>query len=153
MVLRFTQSFLGREDTGLTGKLIGELPGILNWALDGQAVLHAKGAFTQPRSGVAAVNELRRRTTPLLGFMEDRLEITDDLGNFVEKDALYQVYKRWCEAEGMKFFAQKNNFFAELYANSGGRLMPVRPRIGGDRVNAVGGVNLQSAAQLLGEFE
>ena len=35
IILRFTESFYGREDTGLTERLLGELPGILNWAVEG----------------------------------------------------------------------------------------------------------------------
>ncbi|MCW2899812.1 MAG: NTP-binding protein, partial [Streptosporangiaceae bacterium] len=35
VILTFTQSFLGKEDTGLEGRLIAELPGILNWSLAG----------------------------------------------------------------------------------------------------------------------
>ena len=33
ITLVLTESFYGREDLGLTDKLAGELPGILNWAL------------------------------------------------------------------------------------------------------------------------
>ena len=36
-----SRSFYGKEDTGLTEKLLAELPGILNWALDGAERLPA----------------------------------------------------------------------------------------------------------------
>src|SRR5262249_25859962 len=35
IVLQQTRSWLGKEDPHLTGALLGELPGILGWALDG----------------------------------------------------------------------------------------------------------------------
>jgi putative DNA primase/helicase len=35
MMLRLTESFYGREDKALTEKLLTELPGILNWAIEG----------------------------------------------------------------------------------------------------------------------
>ena len=35
IVLLFQKSFYGRENVGLTNELIEELPGILNWAIDG----------------------------------------------------------------------------------------------------------------------
>ena len=35
VILRLTQSFYGKEDTGLTDRLLNELPGILNWAIEG----------------------------------------------------------------------------------------------------------------------
>ena len=36
LVLMLTRSFFGEEDTGLFERLIPELPGILNWALEGR---------------------------------------------------------------------------------------------------------------------
>lgn len=45
IVLRTEQSFYGREDIHLTKKLIGELPGILNWAIEGLKRLWKRGRF------------------------------------------------------------------------------------------------------------
>jgi putative DNA primase/helicase len=47
MVLKLTESFYGKEDPGLTGKLQAELSGILNWAIEGYRSLR-KRAFTHP---------------------------------------------------------------------------------------------------------
>lgn len=140
IVIKFKQSFFGREDTRLTDKLMAELPGILNWALDGLAKLQRRGAFIQPESGIAAVDELIRKTTPIVGFIADVL--TYDSARWVAKEALYDCYKAWCHDEGMKFTLQKNAFFSELYANSDGRITSFLPRVGEDRVKAVRGVRL-----------
>jgi putative DNA primase/helicase len=53
VILLTSQSFLGRENTRLTTELLGELPGILNWALDG---------WTRSR-GTARLPNLGRRPT------------------------------------------------------------------------------------------
>lgn len=127
IVLRFTQSFFGREDHKLTEKLIAELPGILNWALDGLAGLQERGAFIQPVSGMEAVDELVRKTTPILGFITDVLDF--DAGAWVPKDELYSYYRQWCLDEGAKHILQKNNFMGEVYANSDGRLTTYSPRV------------------------
>ncbi|OEV19699.1 hypothetical protein AN219_27705, partial [Streptomyces nanshensis] len=55
VVLTMTASWLGREDTTLTGKLAAEMPGILNWALDGLARLERNGRITEPASSRDAV--------------------------------------------------------------------------------------------------
>lgn len=146
VVLKFTQSFYGREDTKLTGKLLSELPGILNWALDGLEKLRGCGAFLQPRSGLAAVSELIRTTTPILGFIEDMLSFDPD--GWVPKDAAYQCYLHWCKAEGMRFELTKHKFFAELYANSDGRIAHYEPRAlrGTGSGAAVRGVRITDAA-------
>ncbi|MCV0438785.1 MAG: DUF5906 domain-containing protein [Hydrogenophaga sp.] len=127
IVLRFTQSFFGREDHKLTEKLIAELPGILNWALDGLKALQDRGAFIQPASGLEAVEELVRKTTPILGFISDALEF--DAGAWVSKDKLYDVYRQWCADEGAKHVLQKNSFMGEVYSNSDGRLITFNPRV------------------------
>jgi len=147
IVIRFGQSFFGREDPLLTDKLIEELPGILLWALGGLDDLYARRAFIQPTAGLAAVNELRRKTTPITGFIEDVLD-TSSTDCWVAKDSLYQLYKEWCEVEGNKFVNQKQSFFTELYSNCD-VAEAIRPRCPnfGDRVNAVRGfaVNYEHA--------
>lgn len=45
IVLRTEQSFYGKEDIHLTNKLIEELPGILNWAIEGLKRLWKRGRF------------------------------------------------------------------------------------------------------------
>lgn len=129
IVLRFTQSFFGREDHKLTEKLMAELPGILNWALDGLKALQDRGAFIQPASGLEAVEELVRKTTPILGFISDALDF--DAGAWVSKDELYDVYRQWCADEGAKHVLQKNSFMGEVYTNSDGRLTTFSPRVKG----------------------
>ena len=153
IVLQFTQSFFGREDIGLTDKLMTELPSILNWALDGLQALLARGVFTQPASGQAAVQEFIRKTTPILGFIGDSLIY--DAQAWVSKSVLYEAYQQWCVQEGMKFTNQKNSFFGEIYANCDGRLLPYEPRgDDGKRLKLIRGARfVPGVAERSGTFE
>jgi putative DNA primase/helicase len=45
IILRTERSFYGKEDIHLTNRLIEELPGILNWAIEGLARLWRRGHF------------------------------------------------------------------------------------------------------------
>jgi putative DNA primase/helicase len=45
ILLSFRQSFCGREDIDLEKRLLGELPGILRWAIDGWHRLQQRGHF------------------------------------------------------------------------------------------------------------
>lgn len=94
----FRESFFGREDTALTEKLMGELPGILNWALDGLDRLDARGAFTQPDSGRDELDATRRLADPIGAFVEDWCEV--DPAQSIRLDHLYLKYRNWCEAQG-----------------------------------------------------
>lgn len=145
IVLSISTSFLGREENNLTEKLLAELPGIFNWALDGLTALHAQGKFSQPASGLGAADDLKRNTTPILGFINDALEF--DSEKWVSKDAIYSAYLEWCRREGKKFTLAKNTFMTELYANSDGRLKSQEVRVGsgmnsGRRIKVVRGVAL-----------
>lgn len=54
VVLVMARSWRGNENTTLTDELTDELPGILNWALDGLDRLTTQGRFTEPRSACCA---------------------------------------------------------------------------------------------------
>ena len=103
-------------------------------------MLNERRAFIQPAAGVAAVDELIRRTTPILGFADDVLVLDPDA--WISKDALYDCYKAWTSGEGMKYTGSKISFLTELYANSDGRLSAYSPRVGVARVKAVRGARL-----------
>jgi len=72
IILPLTRSFYGEEDTELTDKLIAELPGILNWALDGLDRLRARGRFIQPESGKERIQELEDLSSPVGVFVRER---------------------------------------------------------------------------------
>src|SRR5205085_601990 len=48
IVLETTESHYGKEDIGLSDRLMPELPGILNWAIQGWERLQNQGKFTVP---------------------------------------------------------------------------------------------------------
>lgn len=146
IVIKFTESFFGREDTKLTDKLMAELPGILLWALEGLKALQSRGSFIQPATGLGAVDELMRMTTPMLGFIADCF--TYDPESWIKKDDVYQLYKEWVKREGMKFTNQKHSFFAELYSVSDGRLKTYQPRVGNRQIPAVKGLKLSTHSDI-----
>ncbi len=72
MILRLTQSFFGNEDHGLTDRLISELPGILNWAIEGWRRLRERGRFFRRHlhhraGGVGGLGGDQRSPEPLHG--------------------------------------------------------------------------------------
>jgi putative DNA primase/helicase len=146
VVLQLSQSFYGREDTELTPKLLAELPGILNWSLDGLARLKARGALTQPASGEEAMRDLRRRSSPVTAFSEDTFEPGQAPGCWVSKDAVHQLYREWCADQGMSFKLPKDQMLRELYA-ADDRFQDQRPRgPDGTRIRAVSGARLRATA-------
>ena len=65
VILMTTRSFLGAENTKLTGELLAELPGILQWSLDGLDRLARNGALTEPKSSADARTVLQDMVSPI----------------------------------------------------------------------------------------
>lgn len=114
LVLRLQQSFYGNENMHLTNQLLGELPGILNWALDGWRSLHARGHFVAPQSTKDVVEEIEELSSPVTPFVreccvtgaEHRVPIAD----------LYQAWKAWSEGNGHKLDWSVSLFGSRLKA-------------------------------------
>ncbi len=75
IVLRQTRSWYGQEDTGLTDRLLGELPGILLWAIAGWQRLRERGRFQQPESALQLVEGLEDLSSPIAAFVRERCEV------------------------------------------------------------------------------
>jgi len=95
LVLQMTNSFFGREDINLADKLITELSGIFNWALDGhrRRVSRLGEKFIQPKSGQATLDMIAELNNPLSEFMMD--SVVFEKGASVNKDDVFTCYRRW----------------------------------------------------------
>ena len=100
IVLTLSNSFYGREDVGLTQKLLAELPGIFNWSLIGAERLKERGRFKVPASSEESVRLMEDLSSPITAFVRDRCVIRQ--GAEVVVDALYEEWKLWCVAQGQK---------------------------------------------------
>jgi putative DNA primase/helicase len=99
LILTLGNSFLGKEDTALLGKLETELPGIAVWAAEGYQRLIARGKFAEPESSNTAREEWYEENNPLSQFVADRCKLEPD--ERMEMTALYEAYKEWSEARGI----------------------------------------------------
>ncbi len=114
LILRMTKSFYGQEDKGLTEKLLAELPGILNWAIDGWKRLRARGYFVQPPAAEEAIRELEDLASPVGAFVRDKCDLVPGARTYV--DTIYAAYKAYIEGEGWHTPATKAVFGRDLVA-------------------------------------
>jgi putative DNA primase/helicase len=98
VTLLLTQSWYGNEDTTLEGRIHAELPGILNWALDGLARLERQGRFTKPASTDEAYITLQDLASPVGAFIRDLCAL--DIGHEIPVDDLWKAWKAWAEDNG-----------------------------------------------------
>jgi putative DNA primase/helicase len=114
VILLTRQSFLGREDPGLTDKLLVELPGILNWSIEGWERLRTRGHFLQPESGVQAIAQMEALGSPIKAFADDCLTLGPKLE--VSSPNLYWKWKQWCEQNGRERAGTTQIFGRNLHA-------------------------------------
>ena len=98
LILPFNISFLGREDTTLEARLMKELPGICNWAIEGLQRLRANGRFTEPKASLEERLEIMDQQSPLRSFIRDCCELVSD--GEVHTEELYGRYRLWKTQEG-----------------------------------------------------
>ncbi|WP_406321923.1 phage/plasmid primase, P4 family [Streptomyces sp. NBC_01637] len=139
LILTMTISNLGREDTTLDRDLARELPGILNWALDGLDRLTQRGRLVVPTSSAEAVALLAASTSPIRAFLDDWCEVDPEAS--VPKDDLYEAWRDWCKEEGRDHPGTKPTFSRDLFA-AGVGIKESKLRIGGVRTPSYVGVRL-----------
>jgi putative DNA primase/helicase len=139
IILRLTESFYGREDPGLTAKLLGELPGILLWAIGGWQRLRERGHFVQPKAAEDMVAELEDLASPVGAFVRQRCEVAPGRDEAV--DTLYRAWCDWCADAGRKEPGDKQSFGRNLRAVVPG-IKTVRPRNDTDRIRKYEGISL-----------
>lgn len=99
ILLRFKESFYGREDLGLEERLKQELPGILNWALDGLDRLNARGHFVQPESGKGELETIEDLGSPGLAFIRDCFIVSP--AGLTDYEDTWRVWRRWAPDNGV----------------------------------------------------
>jgi putative DNA primase/helicase len=126
IVLLFPSSFYGREDPGLTDRLLEELPGIAKWAIDGYMRLRKRGHFVQPANASEAIEDMETLSAPIKGFVRDRCEIGARYE--IDSDALFVEYQEWCRQQGISPHTTKDWFSRELMTATEKRVKTAKPR-------------------------
>ena len=145
IVLRLTRSFYGGEDIGLTDKLLTELPGVFLWALEGLRRLRGRGAFLQPATGQAMLDQLDELASPIKAFLRARCIVA--AGASIECAYLFQRWQEWCRESNREHPGTVQTFGRNLAAAVPG-VEAKQQRINGERGRHYVGIRLRSAGDL-----
>ncbi len=96
--LKTTQSYYGREDLGLENRLMAELPGILNWSLEGLDRLTKRGYIAEPPESAQMRTQSKEIGSNIIAFVNTGCSKGEGL--YTEPDDMYDAFKRWCDADG-----------------------------------------------------
>jgi putative DNA primase/helicase len=127
-----------RRDNRLTEKLIAELPGILNWALDGLARVSSRRAFAQPKSAEEDLDLMANLSSPTKAFLEECCHV-DPMATISKKD-LFQLWRTWCEKTNT-MPGNETHFARNLYATVAD-IRAAKPYVDGKRVPHYSGIRI-----------
>lgn len=115
MAIRLTQSFVGKEDHDLGTAIMSELPGILNWALDGLDRLEDNNTFTRPATMDDTIAQMEDLASPLTQFADEHYTITGNDDDRLTVSEVHGAYKAWCQDSERKPM-NRENFINKLTA-------------------------------------
>jgi putative DNA primase/helicase len=105
------------QDLMLKGKLLAELPGILNWAVKGALAWQAEGRLIPPECVVKATDEYREDQDILREFIAEKVEPAK--GQELAHKDLYRAYKDWHAAEGSSERPFTSKKIAQMFRDRG----------------------------------
>lgn len=142
VMLRTTRSWLGKEDKQLDARLQHELPGILNWSIEGWQRLQQRGHFRQPDSGRDLLADLNDLTSPVSQFVREKCIVGPEFSTSI--DDLFAAWRQWCDEHGRDHPGTRETFGKDLRAKFTS-LSVAQPRTdSGGRVRVYNGIGLRS---------
>ncbi|OME28912.1 hypothetical protein BSK63_23670 [Paenibacillus odorifer] len=108
VLIPFDNRFEGEaEDKNLLDKLLVELEGILNFALEGLKRLRSQNyVFTESTAVSDSVEEYRREQNPVIEFVEDMVRVVPT--GHVKRPNVPGIFRDWCIANGYEEWARKD---------------------------------------------
>jgi len=119
LVIPYFNSYEGNEDFGLVDRLLTEIPGITNWALDGLRQLRQTGRFINPSAGEEILREFVYLSSPVQSFVDECCVVNSDAS--IRRDNLQLAWHIWCD---------ENGHVPGSAADFGRKLRAVIPRVG-----------------------
>ncbi len=107
---------LGNRDIHIERKLLEELPGILNWAVQGFDRLEQQGQFTHSERSEALLEVYKEESNPLIEFVNDYIVIgtPESKEYMLDRDELYAKYLEWAQDNGMTYILNKKQVFGHV---------------------------------------
>lgn len=143
LMLKFAESFTGREDRSLDEQLARELPGIFNWALDGLDRLVRRRRFVQPKAAEQFIDVMTSLASPVRTFIDDLCVTRPDVR--VPTKDLYTVFRAWCEDTGN--YKSADSVFGRNLMSAVGGIDKKRPLVDGKQVWHYYGIGLSEEAE------
>lgn len=146
VILRFPVTIAPeKQDPNLEEKLAREMPGMLNWAIQGEISLYRAGRFEEPDESIDARLDFQKESNPARLFLDECCHLDPD--GMTATQALYDEYKIYIVERGYKPL-NAGNFQSEVLAVPG--VTKERVRVGGAKPHVYRGITLTSPKVRMG---
>jgi len=98
LIIPYFNSYEGQEDFGLVDRLLAEIPGITNWALDGLLELRKAGRFQNPSAGEKIMRDFVYLSSPVQAFLDECCTVNNE--DSVRRNDLQTAWHLWCDDNG-----------------------------------------------------
>jgi putative DNA primase/helicase len=100
----------GKADTNLISKLKGEMPGILNFAIEGlERLIKNQYKFSPCESSDEILLEYRRDQDPVLGYIEECLVFNKKSKERESNTQIIESFRNWAKKNGHKGYADMSS--------------------------------------------
>jgi putative DNA primase/helicase len=131
---------------GLLDRLLGELPGILNWAREGLYFLVTNGKFTVDPEATEIVEQMTALASPMQTYVEENCVVGE--GFETSTAALYHDHCTWRKSNGHLVIAS-NTFGSSLRAAFPHITRKNRRRPDGSQFKVYVGIRLRAPRDIL----
>ncbi len=98
VLIPFEQNFDGREESGLKEQLLTELPGILNWAVEGLKKWNNEGLKKRPQAVIDATDKYKKDSDTVGQWLE--CNMFEHSNSEIKSSEAYNNYKDWAIENG-----------------------------------------------------
>jgi putative DNA primase/helicase len=152
ITLTMRRSFLGKEDLALDRQLEAELPGILNWAIEGWRRLKAQGHFTVTAESTTTAAKIADLASPLNAFLRECCDA--DPNSMEPRSKVWRRFESFVRANDLPpTYTSSNYFHRDLEVAAQHRITMSRPRIAGKQVPHWVGLRLRPVTNDDGDTE
>lgn len=104
-----------KDRKGLMEQLTAEMPGILNWALEGLKRFLTNGSrFSFSKSTEEVWRFYQRRSKPVVSFITECLEITENEEDLMSKEEVWKFFKSWITNQRISRDVSRDKFFKDM---------------------------------------
>jgi P4 family phage/plasmid primase-like protien len=133
------------RDASIGRKLLTEIPGVLNWALNGLERLEKRGHLPSIQAVKDTISEYRESNDAVFDWVRHYVHFNTGIENKVTIGDYYEPFKAWCQSEG-RYPISKNWFVRAVLRELKAQMPNLKESRPQNKVTVLGDISIKSSA-------